>query len=136
MTALLPFQVWRRPGQVVSLVDLARVLFALPGVELARKVQGPGPLVGRLRLKGARRAARTEVQRRRLHATIAAIDARLPGGGNCYRRALLEIALDRDAAAEPLFMGLTSEGGPKSGHAWLGADASDSDRRYDAIISL
>jgi hypothetical protein len=136
MTALWPFQVWRRHGQVVSLVDLARVLLALPGVEFARKVQGPAPLVGRLRVKGARRVARTKAQRRRLQATIAAVDGRLSGGGNCYRRALLEIALDRDAAAEPLFMGLTAAGGPKSGHAWLGSDAADSARRYDAIISL
>ena len=117
------------------LFDVARVLFALPGIELARRTEGPAPLVNRLRLRGIRRVARSEVQRRSLRRAIAAVDARLGDSGNCYRRALLEIALDRDAAEKPFFMGLTASGGPRSGHAWLGSEAVPL-RAYDAIISL
>jgi hypothetical protein len=48
------------------------------------------------------------------------VDGRLPDGGNCYRRALLAIALDAGAAQDPLVLGLDARGGPASGHAWLG----------------
>jgi Transglutaminase-like superfamily len=117
------------------IVEVARVLLALPRIELARATEGPAPLVSRLRAEGAGRPARDEAARLRLRRAIASVDARLPGGGSCYRRALLEIALDRDAAGEPFFMGLSSAGGPKSGHAWLGSESVPA-RRYDAIISL
>ena len=55
-----------------------------------------------------------------LRRLIGAVDARMPGGPNCYRRSLLELGLDAAAAREPLNMGLRPHGGPKSGHAWLG----------------
>jgi hypothetical protein len=117
------------------LVEFARVLRKLPGVELARRTEGPAPLVSRLRAEGRRQALRSEPDRRRLRETIRAIDAWMPDGGNCYRRALLEIALDRDAAAQPLFMGLVAEGGARSGHAWLGSDG-EQPRTYDAVVAL
>jgi hypothetical protein len=44
------------------------------------------------------------------------------GGGNCFRRALLEMALDRGAAGDPLLMGFNVHGGRLAGHAWLPAD--------------
>jgi hypothetical protein len=44
----------------------------------------------------------------------------MPGGENCYRRALVEIALDRGAAQEPVHFAFRSRGGHGSGHAWLG----------------
>jgi hypothetical protein len=66
-----------------------------------------------------------------LRRLIRGVDACLPGGGNCYRRALLEVALDPAAAAEPLHLGLREHGGPRSGHAWLG-DRRDSGEAYDA----
>jgi len=40
-------------------------------------------------------------------------------GGNCYRRALLEMSLDRGAAQESLVLGLSVQGGRLDGHAWL-----------------
>jgi len=58
----------------------------------------------------------------------------LPDGGNCYRRALLELALDPTAAAEPLVFGLKQGGGSGSGHAWLG-DARGFET-YDAEFRL
>jgi hypothetical protein len=116
-------------------LDLGRVLSVLPSIEFARNRLGPGPLVSRFRLDGARRRSRSEAERSRLRAAIASVDARLPGGGNCYRRVLLEISLDPDAAKQPFFMGLVAGCEPFSGHAWLGAQAGAA-RSYDAIISL
>ena len=118
-----------------QLTDGLRTLCAIPRVELARRIEGPGPLVERLRAEGKGRGSRSEARRAQLRRTIAALDALLPGGGNCYRRALVEIALDPDSAAEPLFMGLVSSGRPKSGHAWLGSGDQPS-RSYDAIVVL
>jgi hypothetical protein len=70
-----------------------------------------------------------------LRAAIGSVDALLPGGPNCYRRALLEMALDAAAALEPLHMGLDASGAPMSGHAWLRAE-DRGNRSYDAVISL
>jgi Transglutaminase-like superfamily len=104
-----------------TLADLFRVLVVVPYVEWGRKRRGPGPLAARLRQRGAASVARSEERRATLRKLIGAVDARMPGGPNCYRRALLEIGLDAGAAREPLNMGLRPHGGPKSGHAWLGA---------------
>jgi hypothetical protein len=115
--------------------DLLSVLRALPVVELGRLRKGPSPLVKALRLRGSRGARRSQDERVRLRRVIAAVDARLPGGGNCYRRALLEIAIDPTSAGEPLRMGLRFEGGPRSGHAWLPSSGDPADR-YEAEFSV
>lgn len=119
---------------VGALGDLAAVLLALPGVELGRMFLGPAPLVARMRAFSKRLPERAASERTRLRRVIASVDARLPGGANCYRRSLLEVALDPDAAAEPFFLGLASSGGHGSGHVWIGPR---SDRRaYGAVICL
>jgi hypothetical protein len=69
--------------------------------------------------------------RTKLQRLIRFVDRLFPSGPNCYRRALIEIAMDAGAAAEPLHMGLQAEGGLNSGHAWL-ASSSDPSRSYDA----
>jgi len=117
------------------LIEAGRVLSVVPGVEFGRITEGPAPLVRRLRSEGRGRRQRTPVERSRLQRVIRCIDACLPDRGNCYRRSLLEVALDRGAAEEPFFMGLSAGGGAKSGHAWLGSSAN-LDRRYDAIIAI
>jgi hypothetical protein len=68
---------------------------------------------------------------------IRLVDRLFPGGANCYRRTLLEIALDAGAAEERLFLGLKEQGGPASGHAWLESwpDAAEASR-YDAIVEI
>jgi hypothetical protein len=77
--------------------------------------------------------ARAPEQRNTLRRVIRQIDARVPGGPNCYRRALLEMRLDAVAAREPLHLGLRAHGGPNSGHAWLGQPVSAEDSaHYDA----
>lgn len=116
---------------VVALLEVARILRALPGVELDRRTLGPVPILAKVRARGAQAAARDAGERRRLRRLIGIVDALVPGGGNCYRRTLLEMALDPGAAAEPLRFGLREHGGPGSGHAWLG-DRPVDHTRYDA----
>ena len=118
-----------------ALAELTRVLLMLPQVELARRAEGPAPLVNRFRVLGRRRRTRSVAERKRLQRVIARVDACLPDRGNCYRRALLEIALDAGAAAEPFHMGLKASCAPLSGHAWVGTQATG-ESAYDAIIAL
>jgi Transglutaminase-like superfamily len=117
------------------LADLARVLLALPVVELARGTEGPASLVRRLRQRGSQRQRRDVRGRANLQRLISAVDARLPGSPSCYRRALLEIYLDADAAGEPLHMGLKVPGGPRSGHAWLGGHSAPVSA-YDVQVDI
>jgi hypothetical protein len=70
-----------------------------------------------------------------LRRLIRAVDGHLPGGGNCYRRALIEMALDASSADEPLHFGLVRHGGPKSGHAWLANDKTAT-RTYDVEFTI
>lgn len=117
--------------------DLARVLVALPLVELGRVSMGPARILPRLRWTAGRCRKRSLPERSTLRRLIAAVDARLPDGGNCYRRALLEICIDAGAAEEKLYMGLKHQGGPKSGHAWLASwpDAANAGA-YDAVLEM
>jgi len=117
--------------------DLARVLVALPLVELGRVSLGPARILPRLRWTAGRCRKRSLPERSTLRRLIAAVDARLPDGGNCYRRALLEICIDAGAAEEKLYMGLKHHGGPKSGHAWLASwpDAANA-AAYDAVLEM
>jgi hypothetical protein len=68
---------------------------------------------------------------------IAAADRRFPDGGNCFRRALLEMSLDAGAAQERLCLGLKAAGGPRSGHAWLSSwpDAANAGT-YDTVLEM
>jgi hypothetical protein len=120
---------------MATLLEALSVLTMVSRVDSERATLGPAPLIARMRTESRRRRDRTSDERQRLKRTIAWIDSRLPGGASCYRRALLEIALDRGAAQEPFYMGLTAAGGPKSGHAWLGSDP-DSVLHYDTVIAL
>lgn len=122
-----------------AMIELARVAAALPGVEAGRRREGPKPLAARLRARGAKSRARDAEGRELLRRAIGWIDRKMPGGGNCYRRALLEMRLDRGAAAEPLRMGLKSAGGEVKGHAWLDDRHGESelgDANYDMEVKL
>src|SRR5690349_11869188 len=117
-----------------AMAELARVAIVLPGVEAGRRREGPKPLAERLRAAGVKARARDAEGR-----AIGWIDRKMPGGGNCYRRALLEMRLDRGAAAEPLRMGLKSENGEVKGHAWLADRHGESeigDEKYDMEMKL
>jgi hypothetical protein len=101
-------------------IDACRILAILPRVEFWRRHRGPHACSQHFRARGLRARVRSAERRRRFQNVIHGIDRLLPDGGNCYRRALLELALDRTAAAEPLVFGLKQGGGARSGHAWLG----------------
>jgi hypothetical protein len=65
-----------------------------------------------------------------LRRAIVSIDARYPGGGNCFRRVLVELALDAGAAEERLVFGLDIG---KTGHvAFEGAE----DATFDVAFTL
>jgi hypothetical protein len=115
--------------------DVWLVLKAAPRVEYGRLRRGPAALLSELRQRGARGKQRTERERVWLSRIVRLVDAGFPGGGNCYRRALFEIALDPVSASMPLRLGLKSGGGLRSGHAWLAANG-ETDRRYDAEFSV
>jgi hypothetical protein len=85
-----------------------------------RSRRGPLSLVHQLRLRGRRCRIRPEADRARLKRIIRLVDRCFPSGGNCYRRVLIEIAMDAGAAVEPFHLGLRAHGGTGSGHAWLG----------------
>jgi hypothetical protein len=115
-------------------IEAFRIALALPSVEIWRRRRGPRLCAEHFRAHGKRSALRSAEQRHRLKNLIHAIDRLLPDGGNCYRRVLLELALDPTAAAEPVVFGLKQGGGSGSGHAWLG-DARGSEN-YDAEFRL
>jgi hypothetical protein len=116
--------------------ELARLAAALPRVEWGRRTEGPALLVARFRDEADGKPRRGPRERAFLQRLIAAIDARLPGEPSCYRRALLEMALDGGAAREPLHLGLRVPGGPRSGHAWLGGAPDGSAVRYDVQVDI
>lgn len=115
--------------------DLLRVLLLLPAIERGRKREGPLTLLPRLRASGNSAGRRGSDRRLSLQRAIGIVDRVTPGGPNCYRRALLEIALSADAAQEPLHLGFRPGGGAGSGHAWLG-DRRDRGCSYPAELSL
>jgi hypothetical protein len=118
---------------VGALSELVRVLIAVPQVEARRRRLSLHRAVGTVR-RGAARQVRSVEGRARLRRVIAMVDARMPGGPNCVRRSLLEIALDRGAAGEKVLAGFVSGGGPRSGHLWL--ESEQVPRRYDAVVTL
>ena len=114
-------------GRCVELFEVTAVAIR---VDRARVRRGPRDLVPELRARGARRT-RSQPGRAQLRRMIRVVDRCFPSGANCYRRALIEIAMDASAAAEPLRMGLKADGGPNTGHAWLESAPEQLDR-YDA----
>jgi len=120
-----------------TLVELARVVVAMPRVELDRRRASLHHAVRMARQRSAGRAQRSLEARRRLRRAIAFVDARLPGGPNCVRRSLLEMALDAGAAREKLLAGFVAGGGKKSGHAWLEFESVPRfDHTFDAVIAI
>jgi hypothetical protein len=118
-----------------TLAEVCNVLRTLPGVERARRAQGPRPVLDAIRRQARHAPRRGVVARRCLRRAIRWVDGCMIGGGNCYRRALLEIALDRGAAQAPLALGFARQDDRLTGHAWIaGHDAGAG--RYDFTLHL
>jgi hypothetical protein len=118
-----------------TLREMVRVLTILPGVEAARRSVGIKPLLAELRARSLVRPERPPAARLNLRRAIAWADARMPGGPNCFRRVLLEVALDRGAGSEPACMGFHCPGGKLAGHIWL-AGHPESSEGYQANVRL
>lgn len=127
-------------GFPALLAECARVLLAVPAIEWRRKRQGPEPLLLRYRDRGRASSRRDDPDRRLLRRAIAAVDRRFPDGGNCYRRVLLEIALDSGAADEDFVMGFRlkgEQGQSTDGHVWLASEPpAEGEAAYDVIVRL
>jgi hypothetical protein len=92
------------PGAFVR--DVARALRLVPEAERARQATSPEHAVAEMRARGRTCPARGALARARLRRAIGWVDALHPRGANCYRRTLLELALDGGAAREALVFGL------------------------------
>ncbi|MEP6652742.1 MAG: lasso peptide biosynthesis protein [Myxococcales bacterium] len=114
--------------------EVVRVLRVLPSVEFSRRSLSLHNSVRRVRSRAEGAAFRSQEARAVLRRAIVAVDARMPGGGNCVRRSLLEIRLDAGAAQERLFAGFRAGGIPKSGHAWL--ESHSNQETFDVVISI
>lgn len=86
--------------------ELARVLRRVREIDERRVRDTPQRVLAELRASGATAKERGPVGRARLRRAIGWVDAMVPGGANCYRRILLELALDAGAARETVVFGL------------------------------
>ncbi|HEY4186786.1 MAG TPA: hypothetical protein VGP07_17035 [Polyangia bacterium] len=120
---------------ILDFVVLIRRAVLLDRLRLS---SGPKQAVLVARGLGERTRCRSERSRRTLHRMISLVDRLWWGGPNCYRRVLLEVAMDRGAAGEIVQLGFRSSGTFGSGHAWLGAGlvSDGKSQPYDAIVSI
>ena len=120
---------------VLALADWFEVAIISRRIERDRKRLGPRELVGALRARGAEHRMRGPAARARLKQIIRVVDRLFSSGPNCYRRALIEMAMDPDAATETLHMGLSAKGSLVEGHAWLDS-SPDKGGGYQAELSV
>jgi hypothetical protein len=86
--------------------ELARVVRLVRRVDERRRGEPPERVVAAMRARGREARTRGPVGRARLRRAVGWVDALSPGGASCYRRILLEIALDAGAACETIVFGL------------------------------
>jgi hypothetical protein len=115
-------------------VEAARVVSVIPRAENIRMTLGPEPAAAEMRRIGRIERARSARELAQLERIIRVVERFFFVDPNCYRRALVELALDSGAASKPLMLGFRSAGGPGSGHAWLGPATTQD--RYDAVVSV
>jgi hypothetical protein len=94
------------PPRSAFVRDAARALRLVPEAERARHATSPERAVAAMRARGRMCHTRGALARARLRRAIGWVDALHPRGPNCYRRTLLELALDAGAAHETLVFGL------------------------------
>lgn len=86
--------------------ELARVSRVVRVADDVRRRESPERAIAAMRERGRREKARGPIGRARLRRAIGWVDALVPGGENCYRRVLVELALDAGAAEEAVVLGL------------------------------
>lgn len=122
-----------REGHMRSLpvrlvLELVRALREIRRAERLRSTRGPAEAVSLQRARGRLRKRRAD--RRVLRRAITSVDARFPGGPNCFRRVLTELALDAGAAEDRLVFGLDVG---KTGHV---AFEGTEDATFDVAFAL
>jgi hypothetical protein len=125
-----------RGSKVASRVGLVpeaiRVAMRLPRVERWRSL-GPQAATVLAREMGRRAPVRSPEDTARLRRAIGVVDRLC--GANCYRRVLLELALDRKAADDPIYVGIRGRDDAGLGHAWRGHDAR-LEAQYEAVFRI
>lgn len=118
------------PPRLAFAREVARTVALLARAEEARLGPSPERAVTSMRARGEQAVRREPRARARLRRAIAWVDAIHPRGPNCYRRTLLELALDGGAAREPLVFGLDVGG---TGHvAFKGRE----ELGFDALFEI
>ena len=88
-------------------IEVARAMRLVPIVDRGRAKETPEQVLAAMRERGVQtERARGPIGRARLRRAIGWVDALGPGGASCYRRILLESALDAGAARETVVFGL------------------------------
>ncbi len=136
----VPKAVFERPDPF--LLELVRVIRIVRDVEAQRRQKTPAHGVSATRAQGIRTMARGPVGRARLQRAIGWVDAIHPGAPNCFRRVLLETALDADAARETLVfgldlgLGLNREAAPAIGCVGHVAFQGREERTFDVTFEI
>jgi hypothetical protein len=117
------------------LADACRVMAVLWRVEVARRQWGAGRSLAHFRESGRNGRNRNAAARADLQRLIRFVDRLMPGRPNCFRRVLLEVALEPAAAAERVMLGLKAGLAQRSGHAWL-ENAGPAPEQYDTQLSV
>ena len=87
--------------------EVTRVAALVRAVDRGRQGQTPEQVLAEMRGRGVKSGrTRGPIGRARLRRAIGWLDALAPGGASCYRRVLLESALDAGAARETVVFGL------------------------------
>jgi len=86
--------------------EVARAAARVGVADRVRRREAPADALASMRAEGRRCPARGPLARARLRRAIGWVDALSPGGASCYRRVLLELALDAGAARETVVFGL------------------------------
>lgn len=112
-------------------LEVARTTRLVPRVDAGRKRETPERIVAAMRARGTKSdKTRGPVGRARLRRAIGWVDALVPGGASCYRRILLELALDAGAARETVVFGLDVG---STGHV---AFEGREDRTFDVAFAI
>jgi hypothetical protein len=112
-------------------VEVTRAMRLLRIVDAGRAKDTPEHILAAMRERGRKTERRRgPIGRARLRRAIGWVDALGPGGASCYRRILLESALDAGAARETVVFGLDVG---STGHV---AFEDREDRTFDVSFSI
>jgi hypothetical protein len=117
-------------------MQLVRLATTCCRIERERRKGNGAVALKMARSVGQFRRRRSPSGRLLLRRFLYQFDKVLPGS-NCFRRVLLEVALDSGSSAESVCFGVDTGANPFSGHVWIESDtASPSLKTYDYVFKL